>query len=78
MKQCLRLAAVIMLGMLWLCGSVPAQESQRSQENPHARGNGDIRDSNPLFEEIKSVATARLTAIRFLSADRNTRVFLEI
>ena len=78
MKQCLHLAAVMMLGMLWLCGSVPAQESRRSQESPHARGNGDIRDSNPLFDEIKSGATARLTAIRFLSADRNTRVFLEV
>ena len=78
MKQCLHLAAVMMLGMLWLCGSVPAQESRRSQESPHARGNSDIRDSNPLFDEIKSGATARLTAIRFLSADRNTRVFLEV
>ena len=78
MKQCLHLVAVMMVGLLWLCGSVPAQESRRSQESPHARRNGDIRDSNPLFDEIKSGATARLTAIRFLSADRNTRVFLEV
>jgi len=78
MKQSLRLAAVMMLGMLWLCGSVPAQEPRRSQESPRARGNADIRDLNPLFEEIKSGATARLTAIRFLSSDHNTRVFLEV
>lgn len=78
MKQCLRLATVMMVGTLWLCGSVAAQESRRSHESPRVRGNGDIRDSNPYFEEIKSGATARLTAITFLSADRNTRVFLEV
>jgi N-acetylmuramoyl-L-alanine amidase len=78
MKQCFRLVSVMTLGMLWLCGSVLAQESRRSQESSGARGNADMRNLNPVFEEIKSGATARLTAIKFISADHNTRVFLEV
>jgi N-acetylmuramoyl-L-alanine amidase len=78
MKQSFHLAAVMMLGILWLCGSVSAQESRRRQETPRPRGADAVRDLNPPAGEINGGETTRLTAIRYLSADQNTRVLLEV
>ena len=78
MKQSFRLAAVMILGILCLCGSVSAQESRRRQDPPRPRGADTVRDLNPTAEEITGGEAARLTAIRYLSGDQNTRILLEV
>ncbi|HEY7559291.1 MAG TPA: N-acetylmuramoyl-L-alanine amidase [Candidatus Binatia bacterium] len=78
MNQSFRSGAVMLLGILCLCGPVSAQETRRRQESPRPRGADTVRDLNPPTEGINGGEAARLTAIRYLSADQNTRVVLEV
>jgi N-acetylmuramoyl-L-alanine amidase len=75
MKQSLRLAAITVTGVLWLCGSAPGQE--RRAESPRQRASA--HNVNPFSESnINDGAPARLTGVRLLSSDNHTRVFMEV
>jgi N-acetylmuramoyl-L-alanine amidase len=70
MKQSLRLAAVVTLVMLWLPGFAPGQELRRRPD--------DARDFNRAFEELNGGESARLTAVRLVASEQNTRVLMEV
>jgi N-acetylmuramoyl-L-alanine amidase len=75
MKQSLRLAAVTVTLILWLCGSAPGQE--RRAESPRQRSSA--HNVKPFSESnINDGEPAHLTGVRLLSSDNYTRVLMEV
>ncbi|MDH3446056.1 MAG: N-acetylmuramoyl-L-alanine amidase [Deltaproteobacteria bacterium] len=80
MMQYLRLTAVIIFGVVWLHGSLYAQDGRRRHESPLVRDSesesGGPRNSS--VEESREGDKARLTAVKYLSHDDRVRVLLEV
>jgi N-acetylmuramoyl-L-alanine amidase len=78
MKQCLRLAVVMILALAWLPGIARGQESPRRADAFRPRANDNARAFDPAFGEINGGVNARLTAVRLVASEQGTRILMEV